>query len=81
MWSDPDEVDTWAVSPRGAGWLFGGAVTKEVRYIISGPYIIYLRFAHGLLLLSLITSTPCVSLLELINWFKRVSSICSTKSS
>ena len=31
MWSDPDEVENWAVSPRGAGWLFGGSVTKEVR--------------------------------------------------
>lgn len=31
MWSDPDEVDNWAVSPRGAGWLFGGSVTREVR--------------------------------------------------
>lgn len=31
VWSDPDDVDTWAVSPRGAGWLFGGKVTEEVR--------------------------------------------------
>lgn len=30
MWSDPDEVETWAVSPRGAGWLFGASVTREV---------------------------------------------------
>lgn len=30
MWSDPDEVENWAVSPRGAGWLFGGSVTQEV---------------------------------------------------
>jgi len=30
MWSDPDEVDAWAVSPRGAGWLFGAKVTAEV---------------------------------------------------
>jgi len=31
VWSDPEEVDTWAVSPRGAGWLFGSKVTNEVR--------------------------------------------------
>lgn len=30
MWSDPDDVENWAVSPRGAGWLFGGSVAREV---------------------------------------------------
>jgi len=30
MWSDPEEIETWAVSPRGAGWLFGSRVTSEV---------------------------------------------------
>jgi hypothetical protein len=30
MWSDPDDVEAWQVSPRGAGWLFGGKVTAEV---------------------------------------------------
>lgn len=30
MWSDPDDIDTWSVSPRGAGWLFGSRVTDEV---------------------------------------------------
>ena len=29
MWSDPEEIETWQVSPRGAGWLFGSLVTKE----------------------------------------------------
>ena len=29
MWSDPEDIDTWSVSPRGAGWLFGGRVTAE----------------------------------------------------
>lgn len=29
LWSDPEDVDTWSVSPRGAGWLFGGRVTAE----------------------------------------------------
>jgi len=33
MWSDPDEVESWAVSPRGAGWLFGGSVTNEFNHV------------------------------------------------
>lgn len=31
MWSDPEEIDTWAMSARGAGWLFGSRVTSEVK--------------------------------------------------
>ena len=27
MWSDPYDIDTWAMSNRGAGWLFGSRVT------------------------------------------------------
>jgi hypothetical protein len=33
MWSDPEEIDAWAVSPRGAGWLFGGKVTNEFNQV------------------------------------------------
>lgn len=33
MWSDPEEIDTWKVSPRGAGWLFGQLVTKEFNHV------------------------------------------------
>lgn len=29
MWSDPEDIEAWAVSPRGAGWLFGSKVTTE----------------------------------------------------
>ncbi|XP_077302955.1 protein phosphatase V [Arctopsyche grandis] len=29
VWSDPEDVETWKVSPRGAGWLFGESITKE----------------------------------------------------
>jgi len=29
MWSDPEDIETWQVSPRGAGWLFGSKVTDE----------------------------------------------------
>ncbi|CAL4974636.1 unnamed protein product [Urochloa decumbens] len=33
MWSDPEEIETWAVSPRGAGWLFGSRVTAEFNFV------------------------------------------------
>ena len=31
LWSDPDDLDGggWAVSPRGAGYLFGAAVVSD----------------------------------------------------
>jgi serine/threonine-protein phosphatase 6 catalytic subunit len=32
VWSDPEEVETWSISPRGAGWLFGSKVTHEVNH-------------------------------------------------
>jgi serine/threonine-protein phosphatase PP1-1 len=37
VWSDPEDVDTWAVSPRGAGWLFGDKVSSEVCLFFSLP--------------------------------------------
>jgi len=33
VWSDPDDVETWAVSPRGAGWLFGDKVSGEFNHV------------------------------------------------
>ena len=29
MWSDPDESAGWSVSPRGAGFLFGGDIVEK----------------------------------------------------
>lgn len=33
MWSDPEDIETWAMSQRGAGWLFGSKVTSEFNHI------------------------------------------------
>ncbi len=33
LWSDPEDIHGWGVSPRGAGWLFGSTVTSEFNRI------------------------------------------------
>ena len=33
VWSDPEDVGTWAISPRGAGWLFGNKVATEFNHV------------------------------------------------
>ncbi|KAJ4458509.1 putative Serine/threonine-protein phosphatase 6 catalytic subunit [Paratrimastix pyriformis] len=33
MWSDPEALDGWAISPRGAGYLFGHKVAKQFNQI------------------------------------------------
>ena len=42
MWSDPEDIETWAVSPRGAGWLFWSRVTSEVSHVWMCAVIIHL---------------------------------------
>lgn len=33
LWSDPENIETWGVSPRGAGYLFGYKVTQQFNRI------------------------------------------------
>ena len=33
MWSDPEDIETWSINPRMAGWLFGSKVTSEFNRI------------------------------------------------
>ena len=33
LWSDPDDIETWLDSPRGAGYLFGWKVADEFTHI------------------------------------------------
>jgi diadenosine tetraphosphatase ApaH/serine/threonine PP2A family protein phosphatase len=32
LWSDPDEIDGWGLSPRGAGFLFGADIVKAFNH-------------------------------------------------
>jgi len=32
MWSDPEDIEQWGMSPRGAGYLFGSKVTKQFNH-------------------------------------------------
>ena len=29
LWSDPDDIDGWGLSPRGAGFLFGADIVRQ----------------------------------------------------
>jgi serine/threonine-protein phosphatase 4 catalytic subunit len=29
LWSDPEDIEGWGLSPRGAGYLFGGDIVKQ----------------------------------------------------
>ncbi|KAL7266967.1 phosphoprotein phosphatase PP4 catalytic subunit [Rhizina undulata] len=33
LWSDPDEIEGWGLSPRGAGFLFGADIVKHFNYL------------------------------------------------
>ena len=33
LWSDPDDIEGWGLSPRGAGFLFGGDIVKRFNHI------------------------------------------------
>ena len=53
VWSDPEEIAGWAISPRGAGYLFGASVTQEVWRIdsnvcLSRMTLVALLFVHRL---------------------------------
>jgi serine/threonine-protein phosphatase 4 catalytic subunit len=32
LWSDPEEIEGWGLSPRGAGYLFGGDVVTTFNH-------------------------------------------------
>ena len=33
LWSDPDEISSWGLSPRGAGFLFGGDIVRQFNHV------------------------------------------------
>jgi serine/threonine-protein phosphatase 4 catalytic subunit len=47
LWSDPDDTLGWALSPRGAGWLFGPDVAKAFNHRNN---INFIARAHQLVL-------------------------------
>ena len=51
MWSDPEDIDGWGLSPRGAGYLFGGDVVAQfsstnniVDFMIAMVFIALISF-------------------------------------
>lgn len=44
VWSDPEDIDSglWAISPRGAGYLFGNKIASEVFHLTNSLGLILL---------------------------------------
>ena len=32
LWSDPEDIEGWGLSPRGAGYLFGGDICTQFNH-------------------------------------------------
>lgn len=32
LWSDPDDIEHWQLSPRGAGWVFGASIAAQFNH-------------------------------------------------
>src|SRR5438477_2653695 len=47
LWSDPDDAPGWALSPRGAGWLFGPDIARAFNHRNN---ISFIARAHQLVL-------------------------------
>ncbi|KAJ3005004.1 Serine/threonine-protein phosphatase 4 catalytic subunit [Thoreauomyces humboldtii] len=47
LWSDPEEIDGWGLSPRGAGYLFGGDVVAE---FVHANHLELIARAHQLVM-------------------------------
>lgn len=39
LWSDPEDIDGWNVSPRGAGYQFGADVVEKFNYMNDVTFI------------------------------------------
>jgi len=52
LWSDPEDIDGWGISPRGAGYLFGGDVvnqfnlTNKIEMICRAHQLVMEGFKH-----------------------------------
>ncbi|TEB22800.1 Metallo-dependent phosphatase [Coprinellus micaceus] len=46
LWSDPDDIQGWGLSPSGAGFLFGADITKVSFWNIRN-YVLHDAFAHN----------------------------------
>ena len=58
MWSDPEDIEGWGLSPRGAGYLFGGDVVAKFNEI---NHIDLIARAHQLVMEGYKTMFPAKS--------------------
>ena len=70
MWSDPEAIDGWGLSPRGAGFLFGADVVQKVRGAPQSERVVlwcvfFLLLPHGV----------CVGVLDGVPQFNQMNGL------
>ncbi|KAJ9452643.1 Serine/threonine-protein phosphatase 4 catalytic subunit [Diplonema papillatum] len=76
LWSDPDNIDGWGVSPRGAGFLFGHDVVKVFNEVNSVSFI---ARAHQLVMegYKCMFDDTCVTVWSAPNYCYRCGNVAS----
>ena len=82
MWSDPDDIQTWGVSPRGAGWLFGSKVARQFNHLNNLDLICrahQVLFCFTLFLFFVLICLFCARIMKksvLFDYFLIIISVC-----